>query len=63
MNGWARQKVQEGGNDECREKRKFIGREAGVGSHEKNDRPSIFQVKSEGGQHDEGSATQAKEEP
>jgi hypothetical protein len=57
VNGWARQKVEEGGNDECREKRKCIWREAGVGSHEKNDRPSIFQVKGKGSKHDDGTTT------
>jgi len=63
VNGWTEEKVKEGGNDKCREKRKCIWRESGVGSHEKDDRPGVFQVKGEGGQHDEGTTTEAKDEP
>jgi len=63
VNGWAGQKVEEGGNDECREKRKCIRGESSIGGHEKDDRPGVFQVKGEGGQHDEGTTSEAKDEP
>jgi len=57
------QEVDESGHEESGEKGKGSGGKAGVGGHEKDDRPGVVQMKGERGQHHERSAAEAEKKP